>query len=353
MAGSIPSASDYDAALWGSAVAIRRERRFFRVYGKAPGEMLNGLITNSPPARPTTIDGGRAHGSVVYSAILTAKGRMITDLRLFWNGDDAFLLELPDVGVAATVAHFKKFLPPRLAKVEDQSEAWTTLTVLGPEAPAMLARVLDLSQTGFGADDMDGLREDEDVAFPGSAFGPFRMTGNGEAHGKGWDLVLPAARGAALREALDREGAVPLSESTLEILRVERGRPAFGRDMDDDILPMEAGITSRAIDNDKGCYAGQEVVIRIRDRGHVNKELRGFLLGDVKLPRRGTELFQPEREKSAGWITTPVSSPAMGQAIALGYARRGVEPGMILRVGSQDGPEAQVRGLGEAGWILD
>ena len=353
MAGSTHPASDYDAALWGSTVAIRRERRFFRAYGKAPGDMLNGLITNRLPDPPTTIDGGRAHGSAVYSALLTAKGRMITDLRLYWHGEDSFLLELPHVGAEAAAAHFKKFLPPRLAKVEDQSEAWTTLTILGPEAPAMLVQTLGLAESGFGALDFGGVQEGEDVAFPESEFGPFRMTRNGEVHGQGWDLVLPSPRGQALRDALDRLGAVPLSETTLEVLRVERGRPAFGRDMDDEILPMEAGITSRAIDNDKGCYTGQEVVIRVRDRGQVNKHLRGFLLGDTDLPRRGVELYEPDREKSSGWITTPVSSPAMGQVIALGYARRGVEPGSTLRVGSQDGPVAQVRGLGDQGWVLD
>lgn len=353
MAGSIHPASDYDAALWGSTVAIRRGRRFFRIHGKAPGEMLTGIITNSPPAPPTVIDGGRAHGSVVYSALLTAKGRIITDFRLYRDGEDGFLMELPDVGAEGTAAHLKKFLPPRLARFEDQSEAWESLTVLGPEVPPLLTRVLGLGETGFGNEDFGRIHEGEEVAFSESSFGPFRLTRNGEFHGSGWDMVLPAGKGTRLREALDAEGAVPLTETTLELLRVERGRPAFGRDMDEEILPMEAGIATRAIDNEKGCYTGQEVVIRIRDRGHVNKELRGFLLGDTDLPRRGTELFQSDREKSSGWITTAVPSPAMGQVIALGYARRGIEPGMTLHVGSQDGPEAQVKGLGENGWILN
>jgi aminomethyltransferase len=262
-------------------------------------------------------------------------------------------MDLPGIGAEDTLAHFQKFLPPRLARLEDESDAWVMLTVLGPEAPRLLTPTLDLAETGFGPGDFGQIREGEEVEFSASAYGSFRLARNGEVNGQGWDLVLPTGKGMALRDALEKGGAVPLTETTLEILRVERGRPAFGRDMDNEILPMEAGIDSRAIDHGKGCYIGQEVVIRVRDRGHVNKELRGFLLGDAAVPRSGTELFQPDREKSSGWITTAVASPAMGEVIALGYARRGVEPGMILRVGSQDGPEAQVRGLGEAGWILD
>jgi folate-binding protein YgfZ len=152
---------------------------------------------------------------------------------------------------------------------------------------------------------------------------------------------------------LDAGGAIPLTDATLEILRIEKGRPAFGLDMDQNTIPPEAGIQGRAIDHEKGCYTGQEVVIRIRDRGQVSKMLRGFLLGGGLIPVPGEELFLPGREKSVGWITSAVSSPAFAQAVALGYLNRGVGLEEDVRVGGPDGPRAQPRALNDEGWILD
>jgi folate-binding protein YgfZ len=106
---------------------------------------------------------------------------------------------------------------------------------------------------------------------------------------------------------------------------VEEGRPAFGTDMDETTIPVEAGIHERAIDYQKGCYTGQEVIVRIRDRGHVNRILRRLHLGDVPLPARGTELFVTGEEKPAAVVTSAVESPRFGGIVALAYVRRGVE----------------------------
>ena len=353
MPQSITPGSDYDAALWGATVGVRRERRFFRVVGKSPGDMLNGLLSNSPPPPLVELDDGWMGGDVVYSALLTAKGRMITDLRIVRAVPEGFILELPHVGSEGALAHFRKFLPPRLAKLEDLSESLTLLTVLGPEAPMLLTRTLSRMDSACSLSGLGDLEEGEERLFPAFSGGVLRVTRNGEVHTQGWDLTLKTGAALEVRDRLDAEGAVPLTDPSLEVLRVEKGRPAFGRDMDDDTIPLEAGIQGRAIDNEKGCYTGQEVVIRIRDRGHVNKELRGLLLGDNPIPRRGTELFQAEREKSVGWVTSAVPSPALGQTIALGYLRRSVEVGGLVRVGDPQGPEVQVRALTDQGWVLD
>jgi aminomethyltransferase len=251
------------------------------------------------------------------------------------------------------MAHFKKFLPPRLAQVEDRSQEFTLLTLLGPEAPGLLAEVASQMGLTGSVKGMAELVEGEEILFPCPEGEAFRVTRNGESPGAGWDVFLSQAVVGEVRDRLDSRGALPLTQASLEILRVEKGRPAFGRDMDQNTLPAEAGIQNRAIDHEKGCYTGQEVTVRIRDRGHVNKELRGFLLGDAPVPASGQELFQPGREKSVGWITSAVVSPAFGQTIALGYLGRGVELEDELRVGGADGPAAQARALGDEGWILD
>jgi len=134
-----------------------------------------------------------------------------------------------------------------------------------------------------------------------------------------------AAAVAALWRSLVGAGAKPAGLGVWSTLRVEAGRPVFGTDMDQDTIPVEAGIHDRAIDQTKGCYTGQEVIVRIRDRGHVNRTLRQLMLGDAPAPRRGAGLFVEGSDKPVGHVTSAVQSPKFGQTVALGYVKRGVE----------------------------
>jgi folate-binding protein YgfZ len=315
--------------------------------------MLNGILSNSPPPPLIGEEGGGARGIVRYSALLTHKGRMVSDLRVLRGPGDGFLLDLPHMGFDEAMAQFRKFLPPRLAKVDDVSSHVAFLTLLGPEGPSLLAEVW--RRVGFpgSLEGMAELKENEELVFPWSGNGTLRVSGDGDTHTDGWNLIVPAESAEAFRRELDSVGMIPLTEQTLKVLRLEKGRPAYGTDMDEETILLEAGIQGRAVDDTKGCYTGQEVIIRIRDRGHVNKGLRGLLLGDTPLPRPGQELFSADAEKSVGWITSAVSSPAFRQNIALGYLRRSVSPGDRVHVGAVDGPEAEVKALGDEGWILD
>jgi folate-binding protein YgfZ len=155
-----------------------------------------------------------------------------------------------------------------------------------------------------------------------------------------------------LRERLGALDAALGSIELFEILRVERGRPAFGRELDEETLPPEAGITDRAIDHGKGCYTGQEVIVRIRDRGKVNRLLCGVLLGSADPPPMGTPLIDTNRGIPVGETRSAVLSPRFGQTIALAYLRSDVQPGTHLRLGATDGPEASARALEQKGWVL-
>jgi folate-binding protein YgfZ len=145
---------------------------------------------------------------------------------------------------------------------------------------------------------------------------------------------MPAAAAAAARAALLAAGAVPLSADELEVLRVLGGVARYGQDMDETRLPMEAGLTREAISFTKGCYIGQEVVARVKYRGHVNRALSGLVLDGERVPAAGATVLADGKE--VGHVTSAVRSFALGKPIALGYVRREhFAPGSAVQV--QDG----------------
>src|SRR5690606_15899076 len=130
----------------------------------------------------------------------------------------------------------------------------------------------------------------------------------------------------ALRDALVEHGAHACGHAALDVLRIEAGVPRWGAELDETTIPLEAELGERAISTTKGCYTGQEVIIRILHRGHVNWHVRGLRLGDAPVPARGATLTRSDTDKSVARITSACVSPRFDQTIALGYVRREVEP---------------------------
>ena len=111
-----------------------------------------------------------------------------------------------------------------------------------------------------------------------------------------------------------------LSNEDLEVMRVEAGVPRWGVDMDENTIPNEAGLESRAIDYNKGCYIGQETIARINTYGHVNRRLVQLCVGGDRVPAHGERILAGERE--VGHVTSAVHSRRLGKLLALGYVRR-------------------------------
>lgn len=362
------SEAEYQAAMKGAAIFVRRGRRFLEVSGRAPAEMLKGIVSGRIPEEPSERGDGMLVGDVSYSTLLTPKGRMMTDLRIFRDRDSTFLLDVPEVAFEGASAHLQRYLPPRLAKLKNRSHELAMLTMVGPDAVGIIdGNILD-EETGSESlqPHLEALEEGQEFLGISVNGNPIRVVANGDVQCPAYDLVVSKDRLEDLKGRAVAAGATEANAATWEVLRIEGGRPVFGVDMTEDTIPLEAEIHHRAIDSTKGCYTGQEVIIRIRDRGHVNKSLRGFLLGDVDTPSSGSELFVAEESgngagagtnnqdaapsKSVGWITSACRSPRFGQTIALGYVRRSADAQEVLRIGGSDGPEARVRRLHEEGW---
>jgi folate-binding protein YgfZ len=155
----------------------------------------------------------------------------------------------------------------------------------------------------------------------------------------GVDVLFASESLATVTGALARHGAHPVSEAASEILRVERGRPRYGVDLDDSVIPQEAGLNARAVSFTKGCYVGQETVARLHYRGKPNRHLRGLVLDGPAAP--GEQLRLGERV--VGQLGSTVVSPRLGP-IALALVRREAEPGSSVAVGSS-GATATVTAL--------
>jgi folate-binding protein YgfZ len=334
------SMAEYRAVREAAGVADRGDRAQIRLWGRDPVKMVQGLLTNDLAGAPS--------GRGVYAAMLTPKGRTIAELRAFRleRPDGAeVLLDLPREALEGTREHLRKFVPPMFARWADVSAETGALGVYGPRSREMVARVLGT--------EVPALEED---AFTEAALGEDRVlvVGTRGAGGEeGYDLVAPAAALPELWRALLEEGAPlgarPVGHGALETLRVEAGVPRYGAELSEEVIPTEAfeavGMMPRAVSFTKGCYTGQEVIVRIAHRGHVNRHLRGLRLGDGPAPAPGTQLFHPETGKPVGRITSVAFSPLVGETVALGFVRRELAPGDRVRVGAPDGAEAEVAAL--------
>jgi len=342
-------AEEYRAATEGAAVVDRSHRTRIRLAGRAPLQVVQGVLSGTIPDPPADCD-GLLCGRWEYSLVLTPKGRIVSDLRITRSpstDEEEFIVDVPAAGAGALGEHFGRFVPPRMATTETLSEETGMLSVMGPMASRLLcADPLDEACDAGVLDEMeegDALWVEE-----GGTLGTQIVRG-GDLATPQFDVFADGDRIRALWASLVDGGARPVGRGVVHTLRIEAGRPAFGVDMSEETIPYEAGIVERAVDHRKGCYTGQEVIVRIRDRGHVNRHLRGLKLGEGASPPPGTELLGSEGEKPLGSITSVADSPRAGETIALGYVRREVEPPAELHLAEPGGRSVSVREL-TPGW---
>jgi folate-binding protein YgfZ len=315
----IEAEPSYLAARTEAVVMERTDRAFVRVYGRDPVKMVQGLITNDLTAA--------SESRTVYAGLLTPKGKLLAELRAYRRGDDV-LLETDRSALDNLLTHFRKYVPPLFARFE-VADPFTLLGVYGPRSTDLVAPLVD----GPLPDQEDGMRTAAELAVIRTSY----------AGGVGYDLLINGDA-APTRNRLIDAGAQFADLTTLEVLRIEAGSPRWGAELDENVIPLEAGLRERMISESKGCYTGQEIIIRILHRGHVNRLLRGLLLGEQP-PPGPAELFDPATGKSVGRVTSACHSPRLGQTIALGYARRELALPARVHLGAVDGPAVTVVAL--------
>lgn len=319
----------YDALRRGAGLLDRSSSRGrIRVTGGDRCTYLQGLLTND-------IAGLRA-GTGCYAAYLTPQGRMIADMRVFDLGD-ALLVDLERDVADAVRARWEQFVFSEDVNVHGLSESAAQIGVYGPRAAEVVAAAFAAARASEepspDARSLEALDMYENRRWDFQGV-PALVLRSDDIGVQGFDVVLAAEQANALKELLKRSGALPVSDEAAETCRVEAGLPRFGVDMDEDTIPLEAGIEDRAISLTKGCYVGQEIIIRVLHRGHgrVARKLVGFVLEPGKdVAARGEKVFSSERE--IGSITSAVTSPALRRPIALGYVHRDfMEPGTPVTI---------------------
>jgi folate-binding protein YgfZ len=319
-----PAGAGYVEAGESAAWIERADRALVRMHGRDPLRMIQGLVTNDVAGAPP--------GRAVYAALLTPKGKMLADLRVFRRPGEV-LLECAAGARGNVTDTLRKFVPPLFARFEPVEDRGV-LGLYGPTARAVLARALGVQPAS------DTL---EHATFEGTLDGGEAVVARTLYAGvDGWDIIASVDTIAALRTWLEERDIARLDADALDVLRIEAGRPRWGAELTEEVIPLEAGLRAHMISETKGCYTGQEVIVRILHRGHVNWHLRGMVLGDTAPPAPGTPLLHAEDGRKVGRITSACASPARGQTIGLGYARRELMLPASLRIGQVSGPEAIV-----------
>jgi len=275
---------------------------------------LNGQITNDvKDLKP---------GEGKLAAVLNVKGHILADLAAYGLPESVWLA-LPRQRAQIVRDALDRYIVADDVAAENASHRYAHLMVVGPEAPRLMGEAAGSAVAALPAWHHVEARL-HDI--------PARIIATRWLAMAGYDVILPAGAAAEAWESLAKPGLRPAGMAALDLLRVEAGWPWYGADFDEGHLLMEA-LTPHHVSWTKGCYLGQEVVIRIEHQGHLNKKLMGLLVWGEAVPPAGADILSGDRK--VGTVTSAVFSPALERPIALGYIRRECwEPGTRVRIAS-------------------
>jgi folate-binding protein YgfZ len=312
--------AEYLAARRGAAVMDRSADGVLEVTGRDRASFLHALLSNDVKSLTP--------GQGCAAALLDVHGKVRVLLRVLVL-DDRILALTPPGMAGKTVEALDAYLFSEKAQLRDATGELALLMVVGPEGPALIERLAGGRPSEAPWSSSRGVVAGTEVLI---------VRGGGETGAAEIWLVGRAADGGTVWDAVVAAGARPVGAAAFEALRVEAGTPLYGHDVDDRILLPEIAAAD-LVSYGKGCYVGQEVVVRIRDRGHVNRMLRGLAVEGDALPARGAEVSAGGAV--VGHVTSATRSPGLGRTIALAFVRRqhsAAGTPVTVRVGEHDVP---------------
>jgi tRNA-modifying protein YgfZ len=289
--------AEYDIVRNGGAGLIDlSERGRIRVSGSEAVMFLNGLITNDMKTL--------AENSWMPAVFPTVQGRLIGAVRVIRGAGPSFLIDTDPASHDAVLKTISRFTMAGDFKVVDITAETALLSVQGKRAGEVVEKVF---RTPVSELPRNGVVQLESITI-------LRATHTAE---DGFDIVVDSANAPQIRQALEDAGAQPVDQDTFEILRIEAGIARHGRDMDETNIVTETNLDD-AVSYTKGCYTGQEIIVRIKHRGHVAKKLTGLRFETERRIEPGAILKADGKE--IGRVTSTAVSPRVG-SIGLGYVR--------------------------------
>jgi tRNA-modifying protein YgfZ len=256
-------------------------RAKFRLSGPDRLRFLNGQITND--LRKATDE------EAIEACILNTKGKI--DAHLFVVGaPEAYLLDTEGELRSALPARLDRYIIADDVEVQDIGGDFSLFHLLAPN-------VIELPNEWRAVRVRRFVRPGWDVWMAGSA------------HDEAFEFFFGQAKHC--------------DAACAEKLRIESGIPRWGRELSEEIIPIEANLEERCVDYEKGCYIGQEVISRMKMSGQTNKRLCGLISADDSALVPSMRLNPPEGERDVGWITSAVCSPRLQKNIGLGFVKRG------------------------------
>lgn len=275
-----------------------------RVTGEDRSRLLHAMCTNSISELMP--------GAGCYVFFLTAQGRIIADANVFCMPDYLLLDTEPETR-RPLMEHLDKFIIADDVSLHDFTEATDTIAIEGPAAEKVL--------TGLDA---------VPAHLPGTLveWGHSQIAHRTYTGGPGYLLFVPAEEKTRV---VARLGIPQADEDTADVVRLENGRPRFGVDFSSSNIPQETQL-AQALHFNKGCYIGQEIVERVRSRGHVNRLLTHVEIDASHPPARGEKVMSGGKE--AGEITSAAFSPANGKVVGFAILRADAIPTPLTAAGA-------------------
>jgi folate-binding protein YgfZ len=308
--------NEYRFARETAALVDKNYRAFLYLTGPDRERYLNAILTND------VREAALGHG--VPTLLLNPQGHILAELEIYSLGDRHLVVSHQMIRERLIEALDRYIIMDDVA-IEDATDALAVLGVEGPKSAEVLRAA--------GGGELESFAELElrEAIIEGI---PVRVVRRSPGGVPGFECIVERARieslWDALLEAVRAVGGGPIGYNALNTLRLEAGIPWFGYDFDESVIPHEARLEASHISFSKGCYTGQEIVERVRSRGHVNRIRVGLEFSGDAIPEREAKLTAEGKE--VGHVTRAGFSPALGHGIGMGYLRREhAAPGSVVQ----------------------